>query len=139
MKKSVTAMLMALGLGLPAMNTMAQDANQPPPSRGPRPPQHEGGPAGEGQRPPPPPLIGALDANHDGVIDASEIDNASAALRKLDKNGDGQLSMDEVRPPRPGGPGGPGGPGVGPHDDGQPPADGQPRPQRPRRPRPAGE
>jgi hypothetical protein len=58
----------------------------------------------------PPPLFAALDTNHDGVIDSSEIDNAPAALRKLDKNGDGKLTMDELRPPRPGGPGGPGGP-----------------------------
>lgn len=52
-----------------------------------------------------PPLIAALDANHDGVIDADEIANAPAALKKLDKNGDGKLTMDELRPPRPeGGP-----------------------------------
>ena len=44
--------------------------------------------------------MAALDANHDGVIDADEIANASAALRKLDKNGDGKLTMDELRPPR---------------------------------------
>ena len=53
------------------------------------------------------PLIGALDANHDGVIDADEIKNAAAALAKLDKNGDGQLTREEFmgRPPgRPDGP-----------------------------------
>lgn len=62
------------------------------------------GPGGPGQRPMPP-LIAALDANHDGVIDADEIANAPAALKKLDKNGDGKLTMDELRPPRPeGGP-----------------------------------
>ena len=43
----------------------------------------------------------ALDANHDGVIDANEIANASAALKTLDKNGDGKLTPDELRPPRP--------------------------------------
>ena len=54
-----------------------------------------------------------LDANHDGVIDETEIANASAALKTLDKNGDGKLTMDELmgpRPPRGEGPGHPPGP-----------------------------
>ncbi len=42
----------------------------------------------------------ALDANKDGVIDESEIANASAALKSLDKNGDGKLTGEEIRPPR---------------------------------------
>jgi Ca2+-binding EF-hand superfamily protein len=64
-------------------------------------------------------LVAALDANHDGVIDATEIANAAGALKALDKNGDGQLTRDELRSPMPGGtngfagprPGGPQGPG----------------------------
>ncbi|HTI73112.1 MAG TPA: phospholipid-binding protein, partial [Candidatus Limnocylindria bacterium] len=68
----------------------------------------------------------ALDLNHDGVIDADEIAQASASLKKLDKNGDGKLTPDELRPPRPAGPGGPGGPGgqgrpEGPEGEGRPP------------------
>ena len=110
-------------------------------------------PAGDGQRPVPP-LFAALDANHDGVIDETEIAQAPAALRKLDKNGDGKLTADELRAPRPGGAGGPGGGGEGdrshrpggpegPRADRQrqgndnpppPPQDGQARP--PRTPRP---
>lgn len=43
------------------------------------------------------PIIAALDANHDGEIDATEISNAPAALRKLDKNGDGKLTRQELR------------------------------------------
>lgn len=53
------------------------------------------------------PVMTALDADNDGVISAAEINNAPAALRKLDKNGDGQLTEDELRPNFP--PGGPGG------------------------------
>lgn len=47
------------------------------------------------------PLVLALDTNKDGVIDASEIANAPAALKTLDKNGDGQLTRDEYRAARP--------------------------------------
>src|SRR5262245_20368412 len=49
----------------------------------------------------PPLVVAALDANHDGVIDAAEIANASQALKSLDKNGDGSLSREELRRPRP--------------------------------------
>ena len=71
-----------------------------------------------------PPVIHALDANHDGVVDADEIANAPAALKTLDKNGDGKLTMDELMPPPPQGMGGfPG--------DGQGPGNG-PQPRRPR-------
>jgi len=40
-----------------------------------------------------------FDTNHDGVISADEIANASAALLKLDQNDDGELTPDELRPP----------------------------------------
>jgi hypothetical protein len=49
---------------------------------------------------PPSPLMAVLDVNHDGVIDADEIANAAASLMKLDKNGDGKLTPDELRPQR---------------------------------------
>ena len=39
----------------------------------------------------------ALDANHDGVIDAAEMANAPAALKQLDRNSDGQLTGDELK------------------------------------------
>lgn len=71
--------------------------------RGQRPDQ--GG--GPGRRPKPP-LHAALDANHDDVIDAAELANAAAALAQLDRNQDGRLTLDELRPPRPDAPGGPG-------------------------------
>jgi hypothetical protein len=55
-------------------------------------------PADGQQRRPGNPIIAALDANGDGTIDATEISNAPAALRKLDKNGDGKLTREELRP-----------------------------------------
>jgi hypothetical protein len=74
--KTIT-LLAALTLSTLALN--AQDAQKP---------ERRGGN----------PIIAALDANHDGEIDASEISNAPAALRKLDKNGDGKLTRQELRP-----------------------------------------
>ena len=47
------------------------------------------------------PVLAALDADKNGVISKSEINNAAAALRKLDKNGDGELDAEEMRPSRP--------------------------------------
>ena len=90
----------------------------------------------------------ALDADGDGKISKAEIDNATAALKKLDKNNDGELTIEEMRPNfaamrgGPGGPGGPGRRGRPPLDDGDDdarPARGRPDPaggQRGRGPRP---
>jgi len=46
-----------------------------------------------------PAIVKALDANSD--VDADEITNAPAALKTIDQNGDGKLTMDELigRPP----------------------------------------
>ena len=63
----------------------------------------QGGPGREGgMRPPIPPFIQALDPNGDKVVDADEIANIQKAIKKLDKNGDGKLTIDELlpRPPR---------------------------------------
>ena len=49
----------------------------------------------------PPLVLATLDANHDGIIDAGEIANASQALKSLDKNADGSLSREELRRGRP--------------------------------------
>ena len=51
------------------------------------------------------PLLAVLDVNHDGVISESEIAGAAKSLLALDKNGDGTLSPEEMRPSF--GPGGP--------------------------------
>src|SRR4051794_4001932 len=104
MKKNIVV-TMALAIGLAALYAMAQDAGSPP-EGGPQGPRFPGGAGRDGFRPPGSPIEQVLDADHDGIISAEEIANASAALKKLDKNGDGQLTPDEFRPFRRG-PGGP--------------------------------
>ncbi len=49
------------------------------------------------------PIVTALDANADGTLDAQEMAAAPEALKKLDKNNDGKLTPDELRPARPAG------------------------------------
>ena len=83
------------------------DRNRPPePFPGQRPPADGQAPKtgpkdGEARPKLPPPLIGALDADHDGAISAAEIADAPKALRTLDENSDGQLGPREFmgRPP----------------------------------------
>lgn len=112
MKKQI--MLTAL-LATSAITLLAQDSEADAPAG--RPPGHR-----------PPPILAALDANKDGVIDATELANATAALTTLDKNGDGKLTRDELMGDRGEGPGprGHGGPG-GPRGGGRP----GPRPNAP--------
>jgi len=112
--KSALVFFVAAVMGLTAA-AMAQPPGGPGGRRegGPGP----GGPGGRGPGfgPPPSPIIDALDANGDREISAQEIEQAAAALKKLDRNDDGKLTEDEFRggPPRPGdrGPQGPGGRG----------------------------
>lgn len=42
-------------------------------------------------------LVVTLDANHDGDIQPMEIANAVSSLKRLDLNGDGLISRDELR------------------------------------------
>jgi hypothetical protein len=88
-------MLTVLALGASAFIAGAQDNHDGPPGGG-----GPGGPGGH-HRPPPLPIVTALDVNHDGIIDSNEIANASAALLTLDKNGDGILTTNEYLPPLP--------------------------------------
>src|SRR5690242_9687457 len=108
MKTRTKLMIALAALGFSAWMITAQNAasndgggngggqQPPPPGAGPGGPEGPGpggpgGPGGPRRHRPPPPIIAALDANHDGVIDEAEIANAPAALRTLDKNGDGKL------------------------------------------------
>lgn len=63
--------------------------------------------------PPPSPLFEALDRNGDGELSADELDEAVAGLLTLDRDGDRNLSMNELQPERGGRRGGFGGPGFG--------------------------
>ena len=44
-----------------------------------------------------PPLIEALDLNRDGILSATEITKAPASLKKMDRDGDGQIDRQELR------------------------------------------
>lgn len=44
------------------------------------------------------PVLAALDSDHDGEISAAEIANSSRALKKLDRNRDGSLTIMELLP-----------------------------------------
>ena len=91
------ALLAALLCGVSATVSLAQDpAASPAPSSpgsltAPPPP-----PAQPYHGMPPSPLFDALDTNHDGVLSAEEIANASASLKALLKNG-----SDHPHPRRP--------------------------------------
>ena len=43
-------------------------------------------------------LLGSFDTDKDGTLSAAEINGAPAMLKALDKNGDGQVTPDEIRP-----------------------------------------
>jgi len=44
------------------------------------------------------PILAAVDTNGDGIISAEEIRDSAAALRKLDKDGDGTVTRQEAMP-----------------------------------------
>lgn len=83
-----------------------------------------GGPDGPGGGfgPPPSPVVEAIDTNGDRQISPKELANAAAALKKLDRNQDGKLTEDELRPLF--GRGGSEGRGRGPGGFGPPPEGG---------------
>jgi len=105
MKRTTIFWLVLLGIVSAAVVIQAEpgDRDRPGPS------QRDGADGPPPPRPPKPPIETALDVDQDGEISAEEIAGASAALSKLDKNGDGKLTPEEYRPRRPG-------PGMGPRD-----------------------
>ncbi|MFH1919966.1 MAG: EF-hand domain-containing protein [Planctomycetota bacterium] len=120
--------VLALALGTDVVTAQPPGGRERPRGQRPGPPRGQDGrgpdgrgPDGRGPEdrgpgfvPPRFPLMVALDADEDGEISAKEIENAVAALKKLDKNEDGKLAREELRPQfGPGGPGGPGGFGPG--------------------------
>ena len=70
-----------------------------------------GGPGGPGGMLSTFPLVSALDRDGSGMLEASEIEAASAALATLDGDGSGTLATNEILPSRGGGRGFGGGPG----------------------------
>jgi len=108
---------------------------QPPRDARPDGPPPEGG-RPDGPMPPPNPVMMALDKDGNRELSEEEINNAVTALKTLDRNNDGRLSDDEIRPPRPEGP--PRGPGREGRFDGPPRGDrppGEDGPPDARRPR----
>ena len=114
MKKFLLASAVLALLGVSAtMTVLAQPPQDERPPGGDRPdgPPPEGrrgerGPSEHGRPPLPNPLVAALDKDGDREISAEELQAATASLLTLDKNGDGKLTDDEMRPPHPeGGPG----------------------------------
>ncbi len=95
-----TGIILALVLALGALVSFAQGQ---PGSPGGRPggPGGRGGMRGGGR--PPMPIVAALDVNTNGVVEAAELANASKALLKLDKDGDGIVNATELQPQRPAG------------------------------------
>src|SRR5262245_4266560 len=95
------------------MLAMAQAIGQPPRPDGAPPRRPDGQPGGPPGGPPGGGLFGALDADLNGEISNAEIIGAGTALLKLDRNGDGKLTRDEVFGAGPAG-GPPGRPGAPP-------------------------
>lgn len=90
-----STLLAALLCGTATVSLLAQGPGGPPPG---------GGPGEHHHGPPPNPLFDALDTNHDGVISADEMANATASLKSLLKDGATQLTREDLRPahaPRP--------------------------------------
>jgi len=87
--KTTIAVIIALTAGLSVLEAQSAPVSGSPKASPPR------------AKAQPPLVVATLDANHDGVIDAGEIANASQALKSLDKNADGRLSRVELRRSRP--------------------------------------
>jgi hypothetical protein len=104
MKKTIVISILAFGMSVSwlsaqlspgrYMSPIRQDPNRPVTSTAPAAPSATAHPV-VSQKPLVSPLITAIDTNHNGILEAAEIVNAPAALKTLDKNGDGKLTADE--------------------------------------------
>ena len=83
-----TTLLTALLCGASTVSLLAQGPGGSP-SGGDRHPHHG---------PPPSPLFDALDTNHDGIISAEEMANATAALKSLLRPGSNELRREDLHP-----------------------------------------
>jgi hypothetical protein len=83
LRESAMIPLRRLFLTLPALAVLVGTSAAQPPGRG-----------GFGENP----LIRALDRDGDGEISSRELKDASASLKRVDRNRDGQITMDEARP-----------------------------------------
>jgi hypothetical protein len=127
--KTKQLLAITLALGLTASGAMAQNDGPPPGQQGPPPGDSGGPPDGpppgngpRGRHHRPPPIIEALDANHDGIISADEIANAAKALSALAASNGGQITLEDAFGPPPGPPpGGPDGNQAGAPNGDQPP------------------
>jgi EF hand len=94
----ITAIVCGLLMGTFYVNAQTNQQPNNRQSRG----QGQGSEGEQGPpRHPPHPVMTALDADRDHVISAAEIAGAAKALLTIDQNGDGMLSLDEIRPQRP--------------------------------------
>lgn len=109
MKRLTTGALSLFAVSLLAVAVSAQPPGGPQGMRGGGPQGMRGGGPGRGgaqdqragHRPPMHLLIMALNVNGDDEISAAEIKNAAASLKKLDRNNDGKLTVDELMPAGP--------------------------------------
>jgi Ca2+-binding EF-hand superfamily protein len=122
-QRFMTAAALAALLSSVGIYTQGQQAQEPAQQPAPIPPIMQASP-----------LLNAIDVNHDGRIDSTELADAPARLKTLDKNADGKITRDEGALPagygRPAGPGpgagraGEPGRGAGSGRAGEPPARG---------------
>jgi Ca2+-binding EF-hand superfamily protein len=98
-------LLVAMLAICPAPVALAQLGGNPQDPAGGQPPQSERGEGGEGgfrrYGPPPNPMFTAIDVDGDGVLNRTELRKAYAALKKLDADGDGSITLAEVTPASP--------------------------------------